>query len=190
MPTYVIDGKGHLMGRLASICAKELLEGKKIVIIRCDKIEKSGKHIRNKFKFISRSKKRTNTNPKHGPFHFKTPSQVFWKTIRGMIPHKTFRGSSALMRLKLYDGIPKNLNATKKLIVPSALRVIKLAPGRKYTQIGEIFNEIGWTMKKNIDENAERHNALGKKFWQTKYRLIQRLNKDKHDNTTMEILKI
>jgi len=29
MLTYVIDGKGHLMGRLASICAKELLEGKK-----------------------------------------------------------------------------------------------------------------------------------------------------------------
>ena len=45
MSTVVIDGKGHLMGRLASICAKELLEGKKIIVVRCDKIEKSGKHI-------------------------------------------------------------------------------------------------------------------------------------------------
>lgn len=190
MRTYVIDGKGHLMGRLASICAKELLEGKKIVIIRCDKIEKSGKHIRNKLKIISRSKKRTNTNPKHGPFHFKTPSQVFWKTIRGMIPHKTFRGSSALMRLKLYDGIPKNLNTTKKLIVPCALRVIKLAPGRKYTQIGEIFNEIGWTKKKNIEEKEEKYKTIGKKFWQTKYRLIQKFNKSIENNTNLEVLKI
>jgi len=190
MLTYVIDGKGHLMGRLASICAKELLEGKKIIIIRCDKIEKSGKHIRNKFKFISRSKKRTNTNPKHGPFHFKTPSQVFWKTIRGMLPHKTFRGSNALMRLKLYDGIPKNLNTIKKLIVPCALRVIKLAPGRKYTKIGEIFNEIGWTKKKNIDENEERYKTLGKKFWEIKYSLIQQRNKLDQINSTMQILKI
>ena len=42
MTTHIIDGKGHLMGRLASICAKELLEGKKIIILRCEKIEKSG----------------------------------------------------------------------------------------------------------------------------------------------------
>ena len=38
MSVFVIDGKGHLMGRLASICAKELLEGKKLVIVRCEKI--------------------------------------------------------------------------------------------------------------------------------------------------------
>ena len=100
MPTYVIDGKGHLLGRLASICAKELLEGKKIVVVRCEKINKSGKHIKNKLNIISKYKKRTHTNHRHGPFHFKTPSQTFWKTIRGMLPHKTFRGSDALMRLK------------------------------------------------------------------------------------------
>ena len=71
MSVFVIDGKGHLMGRLASICAKELLEGKKLVIVRCEKIEKTGKHIKSKFELISRSKKRTHTNQRHGPFHFK-----------------------------------------------------------------------------------------------------------------------
>jgi len=107
-----------------------------------------------------------------------------------MLPHKTFRGSNALMRLKLYDGIPKNLNTIKKLIVPCALRVIKLAPGRKYTKIGEIFNEIGWTKKKNIDENEERYKTLGKKFWEIKYSLIQQRNKLDQINSTMQILKI
>ena len=32
----VIDGKGHLIGRLASKVTKELLNGQKIVVVRCD----------------------------------------------------------------------------------------------------------------------------------------------------------
>lgn len=40
--TVVIDGKGHLLGRLASIVARQLLEGKKIVVVRCEAIVISG----------------------------------------------------------------------------------------------------------------------------------------------------
>ncbi len=32
----VIDGKGHLMGRLASVVAKELLNGQRVVIVRAE----------------------------------------------------------------------------------------------------------------------------------------------------------
>lgn len=38
----VVDGKGHLLGRLASIVAKQLLIGKKIVIVRSEAIVISG----------------------------------------------------------------------------------------------------------------------------------------------------
>lgn len=38
----IIDGKGHLMGRLASIVAKELLCGQKVVVVRCEEIDISG----------------------------------------------------------------------------------------------------------------------------------------------------
>jgi large subunit ribosomal protein L13Ae len=38
----VIDGKGHLLGRLASICAKQLMAGKKIAIVRTEQILISG----------------------------------------------------------------------------------------------------------------------------------------------------
>jgi len=38
----VIDGKGHLLGRLASIVAKQLLAGKKIVVVRTEQIVISG----------------------------------------------------------------------------------------------------------------------------------------------------
>lgn len=38
----VIDGKGHMLGRLASITAKQLLAGKKIAIVRAEQILISG----------------------------------------------------------------------------------------------------------------------------------------------------
>ena len=48
--TKVIDGRDHLLGRLASIVAKELLAGQKIVIVRCDEMCVSGSR---KYNFLS-----------------------------------------------------------------------------------------------------------------------------------------
>ena len=50
----VIDGKGHLLGRLASIVAKQLLSGQKIVVVRCEALNISGEFFR---------AKRMSTNP-------------------------------------------------------------------------------------------------------------------------------
>ena len=44
----VIDCRGHLLGRLASVLAKELLNGQRIVAVRCEEINISGSHFRNK----------------------------------------------------------------------------------------------------------------------------------------------
>lgn len=44
----VIDGKGHLLGRLASIVAKQLLNGQKIVVVRCEALNISGEFFRAK----------------------------------------------------------------------------------------------------------------------------------------------
>jgi large subunit ribosomal protein L13Ae len=40
--TIIIDGRDHLLGRLASIVAKELLAGQKVVIVRCEDVCVSG----------------------------------------------------------------------------------------------------------------------------------------------------
>lgn len=40
--TKIIDGRDHLLGRLCSIVAKELLAGQTIVLVRCDEICISG----------------------------------------------------------------------------------------------------------------------------------------------------
>lgn len=56
----VIDGKGHLLGRLASIIAKQVLSGQKIVVVRCEEINISGSFFRNKVRPISRKVMATN----------------------------------------------------------------------------------------------------------------------------------
>lgn len=80
----LIDGRGHLMGRLAAIVAKTLLEGNKIVVVRCEQLNISGNFFRNKLKYLSFLRKRCNVNPARGPFHFRAPSRIFWKTVRGV----------------------------------------------------------------------------------------------------------
>lgn len=44
----VVDGKGHLLGRLASTVAKQLLNGQKIVVVRCEALNISGEFFRAK----------------------------------------------------------------------------------------------------------------------------------------------
>ena len=55
----VVDGKGHLLGRLASIVAKQLLEGKKVVVVRSEAIVISGSLKRNMVKYAQFVQKRT-----------------------------------------------------------------------------------------------------------------------------------
>lgn len=52
-----------------------------------------------------------------------------------MVPHKTARGAAALERLKLFEGIPPPYDRKKRMVVPEALRVLRLKPGRKYCTV-------------------------------------------------------
>merc|ERR1711991_950683 len=140
----VVDARGHLLGRLASIVAKELLSGQQVVVVRCEEIEVSGSFIRNKLKWQAFRHKRTATNPTHGPFHFKAPSKFFWRSVRGMVPHKTARGTAAMGRLKVFDGVPAPYDKMKRMVVPEALRVLRLKPHCKFTVLKRLCTEIGW----------------------------------------------
>ena len=130
----VIDGRGHLMGRLCSIVAKFILNGNKVVVVRCEGINMSGNFYRNKLKYLKFLRLRCNVKPLRGPFHFRAPSKIFWRTVRGMIPHKSERGKEALKRLQTFEGIPPPYDKKKKMVIPSALRVLRLKPGRKVRQ--------------------------------------------------------
>ena len=82
-------------------------------------------------KFMAFLNKRHVTNPNRGQFHFRRPSKVLWRAVRGMLPHKGAKGQAALDRLSVFDGCPAPFDKQKKMVVPNALRVIKLRPDRK-----------------------------------------------------------
>ncbi|CAI9771177.1 unnamed protein product [Fraxinus pennsylvanica] len=81
----VVDARHHMLGRLASILAKELLNGQKVVVVRCEEICLSGGLVRQKMKYLRFLRKRMNTKPSHGPIHFRAPSKILWRTIRGSV---------------------------------------------------------------------------------------------------------
>jgi len=160
------------LSRLASIVAKELLSGQRVVCVRCEDINISGSFYRNKLKFLDKLRKRTNTNPAHGPYHFRAPSRIFYRVIRGMIPHKTHRGKCALERLKCFDGVPKHCEKKKRMVVPDAFRVTRLKPGRRFCKLGRISHEIGWKHKEVLDKLEAKRVEEGKVYHETKKALL------------------
>ncbi|EGG15354.1 S60 ribosomal protein L13a [Cavenderia fasciculata] len=147
LTTIVVDANGHLLGRLAAKVAKELLSGQKVTVVRCEGILISGPMRRNLLKWDAFMNLTMNTNHARGPRHYRTPSMMFWRTVRGMLPHKTFRGALALRRFKVFEGIPAPYNTQKKMCVPSALKSLTLNPIRKVTVLGELASKAGWKHK-------------------------------------------
>ncbi|KAI5865280.1 ribosomal protein L13 domain-containing protein [Durotheca rogersii] len=190
----VIDGKGHLLGRLASIVAKQLLNGQKIVVVRSEALNISGEFFRSKLKYHAYLRKMTRYNPtRGGPFHFRAPSRIFYKAIRGMIPHKTSRGAAALKRLKVFEGVPPPYDKQKKMVVPQALRVLRLQPGRKYCTVGRLSHEVGWKYQDVVERLEERRKAKSAAYYERKKLARRQLSEAKKnatvDSKTTETLK-
>ena len=47
-------------------------------------------------------------------------------------------------RLKVFEGIPPPYDKKQRMVVPQALRVLRLKPGRKYCTVGRLAHEVGW----------------------------------------------
>lgn len=71
-----------------------------------------------------------------------------------MLPHKTPRGDAALMRLRAVEGIPPPYDKKKRMVVPAALRVVRLNPRRKFCSVGRLAHEVGWKYQ-NVVQTLE-----------------------------------
>ncbi len=110
----IIDGKGAILGRLASYVAKEALKGEEIIILNCDDVIISGnkKMIKEKFE----KKRRMVGSGQKGPKHAKPAHMIVKRTIRGMLPeHRFGRGRKAFKRIKCYKNVPKEFEESKKI---------------------------------------------------------------------------
>jgi len=182
----VVDAHGHLLGRLAALLAKELLNGQRVVVVRCEDINISGSLFRNKLKWEHFLRKRMNTNPRHGPFHYRAPARMLWRTIRGMIPHKTKRGAAALDRLRVFEGVPHPFDKVKRQVVPDALRNLRLRPGRKYCRLGDLAKAVGWRYADIITRLEEARKVRSHTFHNKKV-ILQKLRKQAYKNVAEKI---
>ncbi|CAK9063636.1 60S ribosomal protein L13a [Durusdinium trenchii] len=164
----VVDCRGHLLGRLASVLAKELLNGQNVVCVRAEDINISGSLYRNKLKYANFKRKHMNTNPRQGPFHFRSPAKILWRTVRGMVPHKTARGAAALDKLKTFEGIPHPYDRKKRMVVPSCLKVLRLRPERRFCRLGDLSKEVGWKHGALIQRLESQRKVKSEAFYKKK----------------------
>lgn len=163
--SIVIDGHGHLLGRLASAVAKQLLRGQHITVVRAEDILISGPKMRNKLRFMAFLNKRCNVRPSHGAIHYRSPHRIFWRTVRGMLPHKTARGALALSHLTVYNGVPPNVEKQKRMVCPAAVKVLKLQSHRKFTVLGELSAEVGWKQADVVKGLEEKRKIRGAAYF-------------------------
>lgn len=55
-----------------------------------------------------------------------------------MVPHKTKRGAAALDRFKAFEGIPEPYDKQKRVVVPDALKALRLQHGHRFCLLGNL----------------------------------------------------
>merc|ERR1712212_253221 len=162
----IIDGNGHLMGRLAATVAKCLLNGQRVVVVRCEGLLISGNFYRNKLKILEYLRKRHLTKPSRGPFHGRAPSKMLKHVIRGMLPHKSQRGQNAFNSLKAFEGIPAPYDKCKRVLIPSAFKEIKIKHNRKFASVGRLAAETGWKYQGVMKTLEAKRQAKAAIYWE------------------------
>jgi len=169
----VVDAKGHIMGRLASVVAKELLSGQNVVLVRAEGALIGGGFMRNRVVFMEYLNKRTCTNPRKGHYHYRSPAKMLWKCVRGMLPHRTERGKAALQRLKVFEGVPSPYDQLKRVVVPAALSALHTRPGRRTTSLSKLASSVGWKYKDVVAKLEEKRNVRAQAYLKRRKTLEQ-----------------
>jgi ribosomal protein uL13 len=142
-------------------------------------------HLVPTVKYHAYLRKMTRYNPtRGGPFHFRAPARIFYKTVRGMIPHKTPRGAAAMERMKVFEGIPPPYDKKQRMVVPQALRILRLKPGRKYCTVGRLSHEVGWKYQDVVARYVENTLARVRYIILTRYIDLRRDVRSRVPHTT------
>ncbi len=135
----IIDAKGLILGRMASIIAKRLLQGESVIVLNAEKTAISGKRLQ----IVKEAKTFLEVgHPRKGPYHPRRPDKIVRRTIRGMLPRKKPKGRQAFKRLRVYLGAPMEFEDKKiQTILDASAEKLK----SPYITVGELAKEIGWT---------------------------------------------
>ncbi|MFX1285441.1 MAG: 50S ribosomal protein L13 [Promethearchaeota archaeon] len=137
--TKIINAENSILGRLASIIAKRLLNGEKIIVVNADKGLISGKKDFIAAKYLQRRQLKTKSNPLKGPFYPRETDQILKRTIRGMLPYHKSTGKEAYHRLIVYKNFPEQLKEKDIEVIPETQGI---NPKAAYLSLDELKSKI------------------------------------------------
>ena len=95
-----------------------------------------------------------------------------------MLPRKTKRGAAALERLKVFEGIPFPYSNKTRRVVPTALRVIRLASNRKSCVLGQLSEKIGWNNSDLVKKLEEKREKKASEYFKAKTKVLRAIKKE------------
>lgn len=142
----VVDATGQRLGRMASKVAKLLLSGVEVIIVNAEKAIITGSKKAVLKRYLRLMGRRQLTSHKVVKVWYpRRPDRIVWYTIARMLPRKKPRGREAVKRLKVYVGVPKELENIEKISFKDAelgRGVTKSGKIIRYMTIKEVSNII------------------------------------------------
>ena len=150
--TFVYNAEDKVLGRLASIVAKQLIsatkagEDTRVIIVNAEKAVVTGKRS----SVMSDYRKKYELNhARKGPFFPRMPDQILKRTVRGMLPYqKNSSGRAALKALRVEIGTPTDLSGD----LPDGCewgdssKIERPLPER-FVRLSDISKELGVTVR-------------------------------------------
>jgi len=134
----VIDADGLLLGRMASLIARRLIDGEEIAVVNAERAIVSG----NRAMVLARyEQKRKRGSREGGPHYPRRPDQIVKRTIRGMVPYRSTRGRDAFKRVRVYVGVPDELGDAPRERIEDADMARLNNP--QYITVGAISTFLG-----------------------------------------------
>ncbi len=138
--TLVVDATDLLLGRLASLVAKRLLSGDSVTIVNAEKAVISGSR-RNILEEMQVTLGLRNLgSKKKSPKHPRRPDGIVRHAIKGMLPFDKPKGKEAFSRLRVYIGMPRDVDPSMAKTLTEAQR----NQGTRVMSVGLLSRSIGW----------------------------------------------
>jgi len=132
----VIDADGSVLGRLCTDVAKRILNGEDVKVVNAEKaiITGSKEDI-----FAEYKQKKDRGKVIHGPFFPRRADLILKRTVRGMLPWDRPKGRDAYHLLKVYVGVPKELEPAEKIKLMGATKLSR----DRYVTLSEVSAHLG-----------------------------------------------
>ena len=134
----IVDADSLILGRMATIVAKRLLKGERIIVLNAEKSVVSGR----KLSRVKETKAKLEIgHARKGPYFYKQPDRFVKRVIRGMLPRQKPKGKEAYKRLRVFIGAPQEFKDQYTETIAGARAEKLKCP---YVTVGDLIKEIGW----------------------------------------------